>query len=405
MNASLSLSSFHAGRCRPAMEEDMPRRYQNGTLEVRSDVARPYWYVRVSLPRINGDGERISHREAKAIGFCDEVNRKQAMKLRAELLERINSPRMMAQSQMSFGDVAKRFVEVRVPQLGVAVQSRYPSQIEKHLLPAFGTLKMRDIDRPSIEAWLISKKAAGLSPWTCTGLKGVLSAIFSTAKAWKIWEGDNPCEGIRVKKGNVREKRKLTAIQLVSILAALGERERFIVQLLFGLGLRISEALGLKWSDIEGEVLCIKRRWYRGDLSEDGENKSEAGTRKLQLGKFLAGEFQRRNPGPHRRGEFVFLGDDGKNPPDDRDMLREYFRPYVKRLGLYYIGFGWHAFRRENITMRQQAGATPMEAMKAAGHSSLDMTALYTLMDPERERAHVDALFTGVMGNEGGKPQ
>ena len=73
-------------------------------------------------------------------------------------------------------------------------------------------------------------------------------------------------------------------------------------------------------------------------------------------------------------------------PPDDRDLLRWEFRPILKRLGLYYPGFGWHAFRRQNVTWRQQVGGvTPLKAQRARGHGSLDMTYLYTLTDTERE--------------------
>lgn len=91
----------------------------------------------------------------------------------------------------------------------------------------------------------------------------------------------------------------------------------------------------------------------------------------------------------HKREEF--LGDDGKFPP--RDLLREEFRPVIKRLKLYYKGFGWHALRRENISARQLHGGTPIEAMKAAGHNSVDMTLLYTLIDPTHEAAQVDKIF------------
>jgi integrase len=48
-----------------------------------------------------------------------------------------------------------------------------------------------------------------------------------------------------------------------------------------------------------------------------------------------------------------------------------------------------HTFRRLNITWRQEVGATPIEAQKAAGHASLDMTFLYTQTDEAREREHV----------------
>ena len=387
--------------CPHGEKQDMPRKYQNGKLEIRKDVARPYYFVRVTRPTIRAGGLRSKRRVAEALGFVDQITKKRAMELRAKLLEEVNAHRMAAQSQMIFRDVATRFIDVRVPQLGVAVQGRYPSQINVHLIPAFGDLKLGDIDRPMVEQWLHSKERAEYSQWTVKGLKGVLSAIFTTAKAWRLWDGVNPCEGIRIKNGVAREKRLLTTEQLRTVIAALDERERFLVRLLFGLGLRVSEGLGLKWCDLDLDagIVAIRRRWYRGDLSE--ETKSEAGTRRLQLGSALTEEFKGRYPGPHKLDAHVFLGDDGRNPPDDRDLLREYFRPVVKRLGLYYRGFGWHAFRRQNITARQHAGATPLEAMRAAGQNSVDMTLLYTLSDAGRERAQVDAMFDGLMKVDG----
>jgi integrase len=382
-------------------DPNMPRKYQNGKLEIRKDVARPYYFVRVTRPTIRPGGFRSKRRVAEALGFLDQISKKRAMGLRAKLLEEVNAHRMVAQSQMVFRDVATRFIDVRVPQLGVAVQKRYPSQIKVHLIPAFGDLKMGEIDTPSVEEWLHSKEQAGFSQWTVKGLKGVLSAIFTRAKVWKLWDGDNPCEGIKVKGGAAREKRSLADDQLRTLLVALDERERFLIQILYGVGLRISEALGLKWCDLdlEGGTVTIRRRWYRGDLSE--ETKSPAGERILQLGSILTDEFKRRYPGPHKLDAHVFIGDDGRNPPDDRDLLREYFRPIVRRLGLYYVGFGWHAFRRKNISARQHAGATPLEAMRAAGHNSVDMTLLYTLSDADRERTQVDAMFDGLMKVDG----
>lgn len=384
----------------------MPRRYQNGKLQVRRDVERPYYFVRVTVPRIQADGGRKATRPREILGFLDEISQKEALRRRAALLEAVNSGRLLVQAQAKFGDVADRFEKIRIPQLGVSTQSKYRTQIKLHIRPAFGELRLCDIDRPAVEQWLAAKAEAGLGWWTRIDLKGVLSAIFTAAKDWRLWEGENPTEGVRIgRKRLVREKRLLTADQLRTILAALQERERLIVRLLFGLGLRISEALGLRWSDVDldAATVSIRRRWYRGDLTE--ETKTEASTRTLQIGRALADDFRQRHPGAHRRGEFVFIGDDGHMPPDDRDLLRENFRPVVKRLGLYYKGFGWHAFKRQNVTWRVQGGATPIEAMRAAGHTSVDMTLLYTLNDAERESKQVDAMFERLMAMPEGTRQ
>jgi hypothetical protein len=65
---------------------------------------------------------------------------------------------------------------------------------------------------------------------------------------------------------------------------------------------------------------------------------------------------------------------------DDRAILRNVIRPASKRLGFYFEGRGWHSFRRQNITVLQEEGATAFEAMTQAGHSRPAMTGEYTIV-------------------------
>ena len=61
----------------------------------------------------------------------------------------------------------------------------------------------------------------------------------------------------------------------------------------------------------------------------------------------------------------------------------------AKALGIYLKGFGFHTFRRQNVSWRQEAGATPFEAMKAVGHAKPTTAWDYTIPDAQREREHV----------------
>ena len=110
-------------------------------------------------------GERRKVREEHKLGFVDEIGRKRAMQLRAEVLETINAGRFVVQSQIRFRDLTKRFVEVRLGQLGVATQAQYRSQIDNHLLPALGERKLCEIDRQAIEEFLSAKAESPTKCW------------------------------------------------------------------------------------------------------------------------------------------------------------------------------------------------------------------------------------------------
>jgi integrase len=150
-------------------------------------------------------------------------------------------------------------------------------------------------------------------------------------------------------------------------------------------GLRVSEVLGLTPADIdsERETLRVERRWRRGD---EADPKSEGSRRERQIDA-LAPVLLAYAQGKPKHA-YIFTRPNGQ-PLDDRDLQRDVFRPAAEAIGIYHEGFGMHVFRRLNVTWRQQVGATPVEAQKAAGHTSLDMTMLYTQTEDQREREHV----------------
>src|SRR5215472_13148530 len=228
--------------------DGMPRRYQNPKLEIRSDVQRPYYFVRLTLPGPDGKRRRV----AKMLAFCDQVSQKEAQKLRAEALEVANAGKLLLQAKIKFKDLAKQYKEARMPQFSVATQKWQTSLIDNHILPAFAEHRISDIDKQSVEAWLTGKERDGVAWWTRKGLRSVLASMFIAAKDWNLWTGDCPTLGVRVgRKREVREKRLVTAEQVRRILAAVSEDTRLMILTALLLGLRISEVCGLQWGDID----------------------------------------------------------------------------------------------------------------------------------------------------------
>ena len=235
-------------------------------------------------------------------------------------------------------------------------------------------------------------------------MRGILSGIFTKAREWKLWDGPNPCEGVDIGRKKAKRVQRIPNTQdLLAFLAAFpdtshisGNGARLIVLTACTAGLRESEVLALTRSTINAEerTLKVDRRWRRGD---EDEPKTEASRRVRQIGA-LANELLTYSA-EKAIGDYIFTRPNGE-PLDDRDLQRDVFRPAAEATGIYFEGFGMHVFRRLNVTWRQQEGAMPIEAQKAAGHSSLDMTLLYTQTEDARERDHVEKILERLQVTE-----
>jgi len=108
---------------------------------------------------------------------------------------------------------------------------------------------------------------------------------------------------------------------------------------------------------------------------------------------------------PHRK---LGLEETGKLlkalPPDVRIMCEValyctiracFLQPAAVELGIYYEGFGFHAFRREAVTeLAMRAGAN--QAQRMAGHSRADMSLHYTQADLDIQAAAVREFQSAV---------
>ncbi len=363
-------------------------RFQDPAIEKRADVSHPYYFIRPFVPVFTKDGVQRKQKRLR-LGYCAEMNLSQAKVAKASIMSTLNQGKLVLSSQIKFSAVVERFLLTRLPQLNPSTQARYRSHIDNHLLPAFKDCRLCDIDRAMVEMWMAEKK--DLSWWSRTSLKNVLSAIFTAAKEWHWFSGENPCIGVKMgTKTEKREKRLLSANQVRVLLAALPSHVAFMIAIILVTGLRISEVLGLQWSDIDmiKGTLTVRRRWHRGHLNAP---KTPASKRTRQLGN-LVYEFRKREIVD--ASTWIFLNPKTGQPYDDRELNKDILRPIAKKLGIYTEGFGFHAFRRQNITWRQEAGAHPFEAMKAAGHTRPSTTYDYTLMDSERETAQSNTILS-----------
>lgn len=164
----------------------------------------------------------------------------------------------------------------------------YEAWFRNHITPRWGKCPLTDVQARPVELWLNTLE---LSPKSKVQIRGLLHTLWDFAQ----WLGDvplerNPMELVTIKGATkrMRKPRSLTVEEFRLFSEQLGEPFRTIALLSVSLGLRISEALGLKWADIDW--LNGKLRIERGIVRQHVDTvKTENSERLLTLDVELLG--------------------------------------------------------------------------------------------------------------------
>lgn len=281
------------------------------------------------------------------------------------------------------------------PFISQASRSSYKSLFMRHLLPAFGLQHMTAIDAAQLQEFL--NEFAGASHSQITLVVGTLKAIFAGAYAEGVIARDPSCALIRPKAHRKGERRPLTKEETQNILqVAQTHPEGLILAVLYYLGLRRGEALGLKWSDFdfnENQVHIQRDIDFAGSTAQEGELKTQASDRYAPIPEELKDLLLPRKGRPT---EYVFQTSKGK-PISQATFMRMWCRlmlaadcvewrekkPNTDReydiLKCVKPILTPHYFRHNYVTLLYEAGVDPLVAMKIVGHADYQTTAnIYT---------------------------
>jgi integrase len=385
--------------------EALPReRYQEPSLQ---QTTGGVWFIRPWVDVIKaGKVER-----AKKTIPIGAMGKREAQAKAREIMQVINRAEYVITCQINFGRFLDEYQAMHVDRLAASTREKYRNHLKNHIRPAFEKMMLCEVQPLLVQRWLDAKGEAaegkpGLSWATRTDLRNILSSVFTKAIEWGRWKDQNPITHVHAgRRVAVREQRKLTDDQVRRLLAALPADVRLAVCVGLFCTLRVSEILGLqeKHLDFHGGLILVRQRFCRGDLDEPKNPKAR---RDVPMG-YLADDLRATCKGDPER--FVFQIEThpewGKKTSicrDDRDLNQHFLRPAAVALGFYWKGFGWHALRREAVTAINAAiGVT--QAMAMAGHSTVAMSARYTLADRVAQDGAVRARQEEIMGKPGGK--
>lgn len=166
--------------------------------------------------------------------------------------------------------------------------------------------------------------------------------------------------------------RFLTREQLRRLLEEIPAAWSPFFELLASTGLRVSEAIALRWMDLElGEMPCL---WVRRSVVKGviGAPKSRFGKRCVPLDSALSVRLGARRKPKESEEALVFASERG-TPLNPDNVRHRVLAPALKRAGLSGVGF--HAFRHTCASLLIERGLSPLRLQRWMGHHS----AAYTL--------------------------
>ena len=248
----------------------------------------------------------------------------------------------------------------------------YRGYLRKWIVPRWGTCTLSGIRPIEVECWLRSLQ---LSRASCAKIRNLMSVLFNHARRYDLFDR-NPISLVRqsAKRRTIPEVLSVDEVQ--RLLAALTGRERTLVLLALGTGLRMGELFGLKWKDADFATnqLSVTRSIVNQVV---GLCKTEASQNPVPLDAFLAESLLSWRSQARYRGQedwiFASTVRKGRRPYRGQALMKVYIRPAARRLGINKR-IGWHTFRHTDCTLLRAVGTDIKVMQELLRHASSRVT-------------------------------
>lgn len=277
--------------------------------------------------------------------------------------------------------------------LGQGGRDTYRRDLDRHILPALGGLRLRALDTDTIDAYLTGKLDT-LAPSTVHRHYRTIRRMMAVAQQ-RDMVARNPCDAITPPRQADREMRFLSAGQLEDLADAMPGRYRAWCLTAGWGGMRWSELVGLRKPNVDGRRVVVAGQMIRRDDGEWHEDapKTRAGRRTVSLpssvGLVLAAHIDEHSA--KARDGLVFPNQLG-NPLNGPSFRGNVWVRAVAKAGLE-PGLRIHDLRHTAAALAILAGGHPKAIQARLGHASITMTLdRYGHLFPEMDEDLADRL-------------
>jgi len=363
------------------------------------------WMVRVDLGR-GADGRR-----RRKTAYAD--SQAEAVLALKRLAGRAVDGRLLVTSTPSVATFLEEWYRTNQDNWRESTRRGYRGAIDGHLAPLFGPLRLEQLTPRVIQRWLTDQKETHGARRRIALAHAVLRSALGDAARLQLVTF-NAAALVKVPRPPRRPIAPLTVDQARAFLAAAdGHRLEALFSVALACGLRLGEATGLQWADVDLDAAEIR---IRHQLQAIGKRfalvplKTKASRRTLVLPATCESALrahrtrqleQRLKAGPDwQETGFVFtIGHRGAGrrlgTPIHPLNVRRTLRSLLAGAGLPMIRF--HDLRHSAASLLLAAGVQLAEVSKVLGHSEVRLTNdLYAHLQREtaaRAALHMDVLL------------
>jgi integrase len=200
------------------------------------------------------DGKRRSKKIGTVSQYPTKASAWRAAKPLRDAVE--NQVKVSANIKPNIRTLVAQYRAEKMPQR-ISTRHGYNAWFNNHVLPRWGECSITDVQARPVELWL---QSLTLAPKSRVAIRGLLGILWDFA----MWRGDvptqrNPMQLVTIKGATkrIRQPRSLAVEEFRQFTQRLDEPFRTIALVCVCFGLRISECLALRWSDVD---------WLNGKL-------------------------------------------------------------------------------------------------------------------------------------------
>ncbi len=324
-------------------------------------------------------------------------------------LEESDQAREPDAARLTLNQYLDRWLELAVRlKLRAKSFADYEALLGRYIRPSLGQRELSSLAPLDFQSVYYRMRASGLSPRTVRYTHSVLHAALEQAVRWRLIER-NPASGVEIPNPIRREMRVLNPAEARRFLDHAGKtRYGVLLALALTTGMRPSEYLALRWSDVDWqeETVTVSRSLEKGSGWKFADTKRARSRRPVKLESWVASRLRQmysidaaRPSTSPEVAQQIFKTRLGR--PINSNYLARRFKQLLREAGLPMMRL--YDLRHTAATLALAAGVPAKVVSEQLGHASSAFTLdVYSHVLPHMQAEaakRVEALL-GMNGNE-----